>query len=452
MTTLAQPKMISQSSIDIFRPIHYLGSKLRVVSQINEIVSELYTNKSSVVCDLFSGSGTVSNYLASSFPVLANDIQEYSKIINMALLCEDSSSLDIESFIEQINKSSFNELTEIWNPIINLESHYHELSMHGDSEGLCEIIEKGSYAAYKDSELVSTEIKKTFSDIENRLKNSNFELSDMIATSYFGGVYFSYTQALQLDIILNEIKLAPEKHKNTLKAALLSTSSDIVNTIGKHFAQPIRPRTKEGKPKKYLAKSINKDRTISVIDSFASKLSIFKSTRNNSDKNSVVKKDFIDVLKNDISENSVIYADPPYTRDHYSRFYHVLETLSIQDTPAISTTTIRGATTPSRGIYREDRHQSPFCIKSQAPKAFDHLFRLSSQKNSSLIISYSPFDKDKAAHPRVMDIDNIISIGKKYYKNITTVCAGNLRHSKLNASALHLSAADKAEIFIIATN
>ena len=33
------------------------------------------------------------------------------------------------------------------------------------------------------------------------------------------------------------------------------------------------------------------------------------------------------------SVKEFVYADPPYTRDHYSRFYHVLETLALRDDP-----------------------------------------------------------------------------------------------------------------------
>ena len=37
-------------------------------------------------------------------------------------------------------------------------------------------------------------------------------------------------------------------------------------------------------------------------------------------------------------KNKIVYADPPYTRDHYSRFYHVLETISLFDSPIVSKT------------------------------------------------------------------------------------------------------------------
>ena len=43
---------------------------------------------------------------------------------------------------------------------------------------------------------------------------------------------------------------------------------------------------------------------------------------------------------------SVVYADPPYTRDHYSRYYHLLDTLLLYDYPD----------PVGKGQYRLDRN------------------------------------------------------------------------------------------------
>ena len=80
-----------------------------------------------------------------------------------------------------------------------------------------------------------------------------------------------------------------------------------------------------------------------------------------------------------------VYADPPYCFVHYSRFYHAIETLALYDYPAIQ----KKSGTIVKGRYRESRHQSPFCIKSQVPKAFSDLFAGIRDTNSSLALSYS---------------------------------------------------------------
>ncbi len=93
-----------------------------------------------------------------------------------------------------------------------------------------------------------------------------------------------------------------------------------------------------------------------------------------------MKADYKEALINLSDDVRVVYADPPYTRDHYSRFYHGLETLSLRDFPTISKTKIGGRERLSRGLYREQREQSDFCIRSKAPKAFEELLNLLPKK------------------------------------------------------------------------
>lgn len=86
-----------------------------------------------------------------------------------------------------------------------------------------------------------------------------------LALKYFGGLYFSYEQAAKLDAILHLIPSEDERVRDCIKSAVLSTASDLVNTVGKQFAQPIRPRDKSGEPKQHLIRQIQRDRS---LDSF----------------------------------------------------------------------------------------------------------------------------------------------------------------------------------------
>jgi adenine-specific DNA methylase len=144
----------------------------------------------------------------------------------------------------------------------------------------------------------------------------------------------------------------------------------------------------------------------------------------------------------------VIYADPPYTRDHYSRFYHVLETMCLGDSPEVSTTLLTGEGATSRGLYRADRHQSPFCIKSQAPGAFREMFQGAGRV--PMLVSYSPFVKD--GHPRLVTIDAIVATASEFYEDVEVVTAGQVTHSKLNKTELHLDALEEAEVFLACKN
>jgi adenine-specific DNA-methyltransferase len=84
-------------------------------------------------------------------------------------------------------------------------------------------------------------------------------------------------------------------------------------------------------------------------------------------------------------KGGTVYADPPYAFVHYSRFYHAIETLVLYDYPKIQ---VKGGEVV-KGRYREDRHQSPFCIRSMVKDAFREMFRGVNQSQSNLVLSYS---------------------------------------------------------------
>lgn len=88
--------------------------------------------------------------------------------------------------------------------------------------------------------------------------------------------------------------------------------------------------------------------------------------------------DYTDCLRI-IPEGTIVYADPPYQSVHYSRFYHILETLVKYDYPAVQ----------YKGRYRDDRHQSPFCLHTKVNDAFVKLFEGTKDRNSHLALSYS---------------------------------------------------------------
>jgi adenine-specific DNA methylase len=159
--------------------------------------------------------------------------------------------------------------------------------------------------------------------------------------------------------------------------------------------------------------------------------------------------DYREALQNLDRSVSVVYADPPYTRDHYSRFYHVLETLCHRDDPEVSSVVLNGARTVSRGLYRESRHQSPFCIKSQAPSAFEALFRSVRERDIPLVVSYSPFAESTRARPRLMSIDKIKSLAVRYYRSVEIASAGRIAHSKLNTTELNTGITYDAEVLLV---
>jgi len=443
----------TETKFEIFRPIHYLGSKLRFLDFIDDTINQIDPSNGRI-CDLFAGSGTVSYKFSQTRPVVSVDIQNYSKVICSAILNPQTpKSNHIEDFLDRCKNSKQSALLEqAALPLIEFEVEAIKNALiKNDCFDLCDIIENGSLISHETLETTNASKRLLNAMIESQLRMKDEETKGVksLSLKYFGGIYFSYLQCSQIDSILHQLLDVADEFKDFYLAALLSTVSEVVNTVGKQFAQPIRPRKSDGTIKPSLGKIVNKDRSVDVLNVYRKWIDKYSSITRSSLQHSVLNMDFSKALDYLPEDTTVIYADPPYTRDHYSRFYHVLETISIGDSPKISTMVLKGETLLSRGLYREDRHQSPFCIKSQAPKSFELMFSKAKNLGAKLVLSYSPFSKENNAHPRVVNLEMLRNLAKKYFNKVEIISVGNFSHSKLTHSEKHKSASTTAEVLIV---
>ena len=221
-----------------------------------------------------------------------------------------------------------------------------------------------------------------------------------------------------------------------------------MNTVGKQFAQPIQPRNKSGAVKPGLVKVVQRDRSLDTLKLYQLWLSKYATLPRAIGRSQALRHDYLDAITQYGSVFSAIYADPPYTRDHYSRFYHVLETMCLRDNPAISKVMKDGSLISSRGAYREDRHQSDFCIRSAAPAAFELLFKAAREHDLPMVLSYSPHEADDGTHPRVVSISKIVEIANQHYHRVEVCSVEGVTHNILNRSELKLKKRDHAEVLI----
>jgi adenine-specific DNA-methyltransferase len=314
---------------EVWRPIHYLGSKLRLVEQLRLALDQVEPSGSRVV-DLFAGSGTVSAALAASRDVTAVDIQEYSRVLCSAVLNPARLSDPDAALFHNSVKHQAQANLRAAAPLIEYEESCLALARGGYPEPICELIEHASMVAFHSSEQT---VRPDFELAQKRA-------SELIKTAdkttlilrFYGGLFFSYRQAAELDALLTVAHATQGAHRDLLLAAIVSTASEIVNTVGKHFAQPIRPKGADGKPKRHLIAKIIGDRETDLPSLFMEWLDRYRSLEPSGRAHEIVRADFTEALSQ-LKDVSVVYADPPYTRDHYSRFYHVLETMCRWDNP-----------------------------------------------------------------------------------------------------------------------
>lgn len=430
----------------VFRSIHYLGSKLRVLPAIEDAINRVDPT-GGPVCDLFSGSATVSRFLSQRRRVVAVDIQEYARVLAEAVLNGDRSwpTDSVEKALR--NEARGNALRSAVKPLIELENGLALRAASGDIEPLCELLDIGNLAGQNAEELLAgSSIADAVRKAKVRIDALNLPAASTVCVRHFGGQYFSYAQAVELDVLSD---LARSSQSSVLLAATLSTASHLVNSIGKQFAQPIRPRDKAGLPKRHVIRKIIADRSISAKSVFKTFLRQYEELPVVRRDHIAVQADFREVLASPPLQPSVVYADPPYTRDHYSRYYHTLETIALGDDPDITKSNLGGGGKQSRGGYRAGRHQSPFCIKSEAPAAFSALFAGVARLRVPLVLSYSGYDPTTEARPRVMALDAIVSLASKHFKDVQVEQLARLEHMKLNTIALNKPAKGTTEVLLL---
>lgn len=434
--------------------INYLGSKRRLVGQIAEALRGIAPN-GVPVCDLFAGSGAVSVALAEERSVIANDIQEFSRVLCSALLHPPSNAPPLgRDVVAQARAGELRrQLRAALSDVIRYERLALAQALRGDVEPLADLVEQGSLIGVAVGlEPASATLRKLLPSVLKRLEVGGLAAGpDTLITRYFGGVYFSWEQAADLDSLLSVIHAGDPLSRDYVLAAVLAAASDIVNTVGKQFAQPIRPRDALGQPKRHLVRQTIRDRSTNVFGAYQSALGGIESLRRLPGKHQALRADFREVLENRSLDFGAVYADPPYTRDHYSRFYHVLETMSLHDEPAISTTMIRSGSVPrlSRGLYRADRHQSPFSIKSQAPEAFSALCRGVAARRIPMILSYSPYSLAAGHRPRLMTVAEVSEIAHQSFGQVTLRPLAGVNHRKLNLTSRNVKVLGNAEILLI---
>ena len=207
------------------------------------------------------------------------------------------------------------------------------------------------YKAFLEKGIWNQRKIKYFIDNYNNI-NAN-SLTENYFSENFGNRYFSKDSAKIIGFIRQDIEDNKEfftkKEYHILIASLLYSTDKIANTVGHYDA--------------YFRKQSIKDnfymRLINPID--IDKLSIFRE-----DANLLAKK-----IKTDI-----VYVDPPYNSRQYSRFYHVLETLTKWDNPQLYGATLK----PRR------ENMSDYCRENAKYKFFELVNDINTKY---LVVSYN---------------------------------------------------------------
>lgn len=359
----------------------YMGSKRELLEQIGEIITKTIP-KDKVLLDIFAGTCGVGIYLRDRYPVYSNDIQLYSKFISKGTI--EAEPIDITK-------------SQVW----NLLAQNYEKNFQFITSRLSNLLKKSNEFKQKQEwddvllaqylrfiETVPSPLNISRSDPEHAWITGEYTKQSaegrtfpyVQTTFLFSEMYFGMEQAIAIDSLKYAIDSLPPERNNLsqiLHTALIHSYS--YNSAGTgHFAQFRDLSTLSS------VTDVFSYRKRSVLDYFFRKaeeiIDAVKTNRHH-EKSGSFSCDYRTLLDDQsiMEKVGLVYADPPYTFVHYSRFYHAVENLCRYDYPIVE----------YKGRYRADRHQSPFCIKTSVPKAFQEIFIKTAKYKIPVLISYS---------------------------------------------------------------
>ncbi|AKB85363.1 DNA adenine methylase [Methanococcoides methylutens] len=351
-------------------PMQYLGSKTRISNWVVSNIKDSFPSSTTLI-DLFGGSGSISfSALKYDYTLYINDVQPYSYII-----------------LKSIFSESRDGLKELANDILKLKDEKYLLrNSRSDARNLLEK-ETILFNKHQDKSLDWVEYKE-FCETTPLLSGNKEEIMKLrkdndwnLFFKYYANTYFGIKQCLVLDKLREYAEGLSPNLRCHLIASTISVMTFAVSSTT-HLAQFLKPTSK-----KRVDNLINK-RDIDIIDKVSDRLKQLSKSPLPKYTSTILNLDFKDALCNiDLNKNSIVYVDPPYFKEHYSRYYHVLDTFYLYDYPHLTINPRINKVTIGR--YREDRFVSEFGLKSKVKKAFENLFDLCYECKANIVLSYA---------------------------------------------------------------
>lgn len=379
--------------------ITYMGTKRVLASAVADVVQRA---QSGALLDAFSGMCAVGESVGPVRQIWSNDAQVFAASVARAVF----TSRDIPQSpvtCAKIHAPHFAEqkvrLRESFDASIDVEN---------------ELLAASSFEEFSRTLELLVAVQRR--DAHNCALRSPHLFSKIYAANFFG-----VSQAIEIDAIIAAIKLAKARRQSTpdeVRWAFVALGRTLLKTANStgHFAQYLKPKATNYK--RYIAL-----RRRPIWDEWLNSIALVSPVGSAQwrKENRAFNSDSLNLLPRLIRQKAdvgVIYADPPYTDDQYSRFYHLLETMCLYDYPMVT-----GA-----GLYRSERFQTPFSLISKAPAALERLIYYSSRAGADLILSYPANGLVRQAG---YSINQML---KKHFRKVETCFSLAHKHSTFGAS------------------
>ncbi len=432
-----------------------MGAKTRVLPGFLDRMLLREVPPDGTVVDLFSGTGIVSAFCARHFRTIANDAQLYSRVITSSLIEHEPGTgrafqtvLNPRRDLYEVYARNRRRLEEYYGEALEAEAqhlaalnppagrqrwrpesdaveryrNYLELpgAFYGDP--------RAPDALYRDAAEILSE--RSLSSYRKGARDG----PHCLVTAYYANVYFGLRQAIEIDSLraaldaVDSGAASGQRKKIHYLSALLHAAS--VSTSGtSHFAQP-RHLKKDSE-----VVAMARRRGIDVHETFCDysrRIAEAVAATDHRGGNRALRGDYRALLRENgsgpVFDESIradlIYVDPPYTADNYSRFYHTLESLAAYDYPELERDRVGELL---RGRYPAMRHrfQSGFCRRRDVEAEFSLVIRAAAASGSKLVISYaSPggllLKKYHSEQPRGDPVEKLERLCRTAYRDVRT--------------------------------
>jgi adenine-specific DNA-methyltransferase len=341
-------------------PIRYMGTKRQLAPTVRKIVDRLRPRGR--VVDLFAGMGSVAAALAPRWHVTTNDALSFTSAFSRCRFTRTDPT-DVPAALGRLRAAYLQAVTPL------RQEYAHRLREE---------------RAALESQRTLTDYMASAPHVGNcrecaaaatRARRAHGPSHYRLVSLYFAGGYFSLAQSVQFDAIRFAIDSAAEPHeRDRALGAWIWAASLVINSPG-HTAQYLKPNSKP------IAARIGAFWRRDVWDEFKRAFIDLRphGTAAWRQANDVVVGDAIDFLRSpSATKAGVVYADPPYTKDHYSRYYHVYETLYRYDFPD----------SKGEGRYPSNRFTTDFSKATGVQKAMETLAERVVGQDAALVLSY----------------------------------------------------------------
>lgn len=336
--------------------IRYMGTKRHLAAFVRNGIESV--SSSGPVLDLFAGMGSVATLFANERPVRLNDSSEFvTSILRSKFLDREISEPVDEAVVADI----FNQLAT---PYLNQLTEEAEALAHSPLR-LSNYISRAKHSGN------SSTIRRRAAQVARSAGTEHYQLCAL----YFSAGYMSLRQAIQADAIRCAIDQHPQPlARDALLSHWMTAISRVLNAPG-HSAQFLKPTSQTAFER--VGRSWRRDLSREFFSLDSTDLRIGDKLWRAS--NRVTSLDALTLMRSiSTSDATVIYADPPYTRDQYGRFYHLYETLYKYDFPDA-----RG-----EGRVRSDTFISAFSRKTAVETSMRALLQNAGRARVPVVLSY----------------------------------------------------------------